>query len=429
MVEKFRRIQKRLHLDSHSATERFGVVLAMFSVSLIALTAGLGASAVANTREQIAATALYTPTFTTSLTSLAGEVPGVYVSPDRTRALVMMSFGASAGDQLSIDAKNYQAFVAGSTTKMEYVPLLTELSGQIVRFGSTGYFGVVLDSATGFPEQILNLTMRSNSTLVYTAGENAAVRQDLYDDSTFLDFDQWRVYVNPGASDAVVLESLSGAGEPLEPVDVYYDLVVREQEEVLRAELDRQLAQMQVEQFRIEEYTAQLASTEVAGLSLVAPDVPAQIEGDTVVGTPGSQEEPLTLRSTWTAPTGYDFDWRSGDVRSGYLDALMPADTSYVRFLSDKASETDQDGGYRATSRVWELSDGSNLADHRSGDGVLAPLVSVMNNLSAAYDGFYASKATYQTAGLQSLINLEVQLRNVERSTSINDDQESLLTY
>lgn len=428
-VETFRNIQRKLHLDSHFATERFGVVLAMFAVSALALVGSLGASAVDNARQAVAATALYTPTFMTSLTQLTGEASGVYVSPDRTRALVMMSFGADASAALSADAGNYQAFVAGSTTSMEYEPLRSELSGQIVRFGSTGYIGVVIDAADPFPEQILNLTVRSNSQLVYTPGQSAEVRAAFYGDESFGEYDQWRVYLNPGAGDAVEFPRIGSAGDPFDVASVYYDLVTGYQEHEFRASLDTQLAAMRVELARIDEYTAQAASTEVGGLSLKIPPLPAAIDGDTITGSEGSEDDPLTLHTDWVAPAGYDFDWRAGDVKTGYLDSLTSEGQTYVQFLSAKASEVATEEPFRSGALPWTLNDGTNLVANSSAEGLLAPLISVMNNLSQAYDNYYAAKVAYQTTGYQGLINLEVELSNVERATSVNDTAEALLAY
>ena len=52
-------------------------------------------------------------------------------------------------------------------------------------FGSTGYMGVVLDSDVPFEQQILNLTLRAKSELVYNEG-TGKLRKDLEGVDSFI---------------------------------------------------------------------------------------------------------------------------------------------------------------------------------------------------------------------------------------------------
>src|SRR5699024_12312406 len=77
----------------------------------------------------------------------------------------------------------------------------------------------------------------------------------------------------------------------------------------------------------------------VDGLSIVPPEVPKQIAGDRVTGSPAqkSQKSTLDLETSWVSPSGFDFDWRSGSVDEGYLDDLVPEDESKGSYLAKKA--------------------------------------------------------------------------------------------
>jgi len=436
------RWKKKLKLDAHYTMERFGIATAAFALTLTLIGGGTVATAITNNIEQTAQTALYTPRFSTSKTDLSGQVDGVYLSQDRTRSLVLMNFGANAAQSISAEASNYQAYLTGSDTSLRQRPLASDISGEIVVFGTSGYIGVVLDSDQPFEQQILNLTLRANSELVYREGDSSSLRSDLRDDTSFQEHDQWRVFVNPGAGKATKTTAFAGADKDFLSADAYYELVVKPQEEVARKRLDEALARMQVDLAKIDEYTAQMATTEVGGVKLVPPTVPKQIAGDKVTGTKGingpagkddtGSKNPLTLYSDWTLARGYDFDWRNGSIHDGYLDALVPEGKTYVTFLAEKAAvaQKESSSAFNTSGLQWKLTDGSDLMkDYRNVDKAMKPLLEIMNNLMQAYQTYYRDKLTYQTSLLESLINLEISLKNVDSSSTVNSGGNALLTY
>lgn len=420
-----------LRLDSHHAIERFGIAFTLVvALGLSLVVSGLF-SAAASRSELASNTALYTTSFTTSKTQLSGDVSGIYTNTAGTRAMVLMRFNNPAS--VSSDAKNYQAFLTGSAVGGDIETLATVPTGKIVVFGFTGYMAVVLDSPTPFELQILNLTLRANSELVYTPDQARNVRKELSDQQTFINYDQWRVYFNPGASGAIVNTALDG--EDFDPGAVYADLVVAPQEKTLRTTMDDQLGQMQADLTSIAEYTAEINRTKIDGVGLVAPKVPEQIAGDEVVGTPKVGETPSTLAlvTDWVSPAGFDFDWRGGSVSEGYIDSIVPTGESYVAFLSAKASasKNGDSGAFRMNPEDWVLTDGKLLSDfNQSTDKAMKPLFDIRNNLSQAYQSYYTHKLAYQVNSLTDLINLEVDLRNVRSGASIHSDGEnSLFTY
>ncbi|MDE3723964.1 hypothetical protein PWG71_21450 [Nocardiopsis sp. N85] len=431
MKETAKTYAAKLKLGPHHAIERFGVVTGVVAITFAMLLVGTIASATANNRARLDETALYTTSFTTSKTELTGKVHGVYTNDGRTRALVLMRFDGSAAGSFSTDAANYQAFLTGSNEQLDTQALATSITGSIVVFGSTGYLGVVLDSDAPFEQQIASLTLRANSELVYKEDSGRELREDLQDDGSFTEFDQWRLFVNPGASGTE--EAASLGGERIDPAALYYELVVAAQEQEIREAMDGQLMEMRAVLNRIDEYNGEMSRVNVDGVFIEPPEVPVQVAGDAVTGEPADAEaeSTLALEADWVDPRGYDFDWRSGSVEEGYLDAIMPAgETSYVTFLGDKARAVDEENpGFAPNDMAWLLTDGNDLKEHRQTSQAMEPLTNIMNNTTQAYQDYHRLKTAYQVDSYSELLDLEVALRGVDSSGSVNAGEEALLTY
>ena len=452
--EKAKGFAARLKLGSHHAIERFGIMVGVLGTVGVLLLAGATTTALTNDRAKLDSTVLYTSSFTTSKTQLSGKVPGVYVSTDRTRALVLMQFKDATA--ASANAKNYQAFLTGTTMDLSQQGLKTQITGEIVTFGSTGYMGVVLNSAEPFEQQILNLVVRANSELVYTPEQSRKVREDLQGDNSFAKYDQWQVLLNPGASGAEVSTALDAS--TFDPGSFYAQTVIAPLEQEQRTKMNDQLGVLRASIATIEEYTSQIEGDEnnnviaitADGVRLIMPDAPVQIAGDEVVGEPGetpagadlteaeiaagvvdsSTEE---LVAEWTDPRGFDFDWRSGSVEEGYLADIVPEGVSYANFLADKrkakAGSEGEGTSLGLNDIAWTLTDGSDLASYSSTDTSMRPLITVKNGLSQAWQTYYTEKSNYQVKMYNELIDLEIDLRNVESSSTINSGENALITY
>ncbi|MFF2053880.1 hypothetical protein ACFVU2_19905 [Leifsonia sp. NPDC058194] len=422
-------IAAKLRLDSHHGIERFGAFFAIIAVTAVALFGGASASAIANQQSTMDATTLYVKSFNTSKTQVEGAVDGVYVNSHRTRAMVLWHFKDTSS--MSANAAKYRAFLTGSNVSLGEEALKTQVTGQIDVFGSTGYMAMVLDSDQPFPQQVLNLTMRANSELVYRPSDSSKLRDDLKGQKSFLQFDQWRIYFNPGASGAKVTPALDS--NTVDPGAIYASLVIAPQEKTIRDTMDGQLAQLQVDQARIAEYQSEAARVNVDGISLVLPKVPDQIAGDVVTGkaTVAGAPSTLALKTKWVSPSGFNFDWRSGSVAQGYLDSIVPAGQSYVTFLADKAalSKDASTGTLQPNSLEWKLSNGRLLSDYGTSDAVMQPLIDIRNNLAQAYQDYYTHKVAYQVDSYSTLINLEVALRSVREGASQNEAKKSLFIY
>jgi hypothetical protein len=417
----------KFKLDSHHAIERFGVFFGVLVFSCVFIFGAAGTSAYSNNQTALSSKALYTPTFLTSKTNISGEVPGIFVNEDRTRALVLMQFKDQS--QVSVNAEDYQGFVTGSTTDLNQEDLKVDVKGSVYMFGSTGYMGVVFDSNEPFTPQIMDLTMRANTELVYSE-DAAAAENEMATDGSFKKYDQWRVFFNPGGSEASVSKALNG--DTVDVGAIFNEVVISAEEKKIRDSLDAQLALMQTDLNRIKDATAEMDRTtaDSGTLRLVPPAVPEQIAGDEVTGTAKVGEAPSTLdlKTDYVMPLGYDFDWRGGSVREGYLQDLLPAGSNYVSYLSQRAKETPEQ--FRVNDLKWLLNDGTNLkVDYDSKAVTVKPLVDIMNRLSQAYQDYYKDKQVYQVDLHTKLLDLEVNLRNVESNFTVHDGEKVVQAY
>ncbi|MFJ2662600.1 hypothetical protein [Arthrobacter koreensis] len=427
MKDSAKSLGAKLKLDSHHAIERFGVLFGAIAISFVTIFAGTGISAYANNQTALSSTALYTPTFLTSKTQLSGNVPGVFVSEDRTRAMVLMQFNDTAS--VSANAEDYRGFLTGSTKNLTSQDLKTDVTGSVVVFGSTGYMGVLLDSDEPFAPQIMDLTMRSDTELTYNE-ENSATDKNLPADSSFQKHDQWRVFFNPGGSEAVVSSALGT--DKVDVGAIFNEIVIAPKEKDIRSRMDSQLAIMKTDLNRIHDATAELERTTADGgtLRLMPPAEPAQIAGDEITGQSKVENtaSTLDLNTEYVIPLGYDFDWRGGSVKDGYLKDLIPEGSNYVTYLAQRAQETPD--RFTVNDMKWLLNDGSDLKrDHSSASTTVKPLLDIMNKLSGAYQDYYKNKSTYQVELHDELLDLEVELRNVESNFTKHSGEDVLLTY
>lgn len=424
---------KKFKLDSHHAIERFGVFFSIFAVVGVVVLAGSGASAYKAGRDSLSTTAVYTESFTTSKTELNGNVDGVYTNKTGDRALVMMHFDEQA--KISYSASDYQAFLLGSDTNLNSEAVGTDgIEGKFYVFGSTGYLGILFEADQPFDRQVLNLTVRSNAELSYDEDKAPESDDDLPTDETFSKYDQWRVFINPGASEAKPIPALNALN--FDPARAYYDIVVKKQEKKVRAKLDDKLVKLRTDLAQIESYTGDLETTKVDGLFLRPPSVPKGLDGDEVVGQSASESDDdtstLRLKTPHVVPGGFDFNWRAGNVYDGYLDAMVPSGKNYAEFLSDKREEAPEDGtGTQDVSDMkWTLSDGSDLKkDYQSSDVTMRPLINVMNNLSQAYQDYSKDKSEYQSDLMLDLLRLDIGVRDVQSNSSVREDQDLLTVF
>ena len=401
----------------HYRIERFGVmVISIFLVMCLLAGVCLHTSIIANQASR-AATAMYTTDFATSRTGVTGRVAGIYRSEDGKGCMVMLQFNNIA--TISIDANNYQLFLTSADVQGNPRYMTSAPSGSIYMFGSSGYMGIYLYSETGFGEEILDLVVRCNSELV-SAQNAGTVRED----ASFDKFDQLRVYFNPSGTDATVASCLNNNEFTL--FEVYEELICRQREETLHETLQADLEKLKVDLAAISEYENRLATINLDGASIIVPERPEYILGDSVTD---AEDGSLIYTCEKTVPRGVNFNWQVGSVKEGYLTSLVPEGMTYAKWVSDLNKQTGSVAIPQA--KDWYLTDGSCWADYTITD-TIGPSVDINNTinlLTGAYQTYFTDKQTYQATHLRELLTLELEARNVESNYSINASEDVLRLY
>jgi len=414
----------KLYLGKHYRMERFGV---MFLVLFFGLTSIVIATSITHARDssqQLTNQALYTKDFAMSVTGSSGTVENVYTNTDRTKAFVLLKFDDVAN--ISTLADEYKMYLTGSSFNLKRTKLNINPSGSIYMFGSTGYMGVYLTDARGFDKQILDLVVRGDTQL--TKASDTVTKEV---DTSFTDYDQFRVYFNPGADDAVVSDILNVDGE-LKVSDMYEAFITKPQEDEVRGVLSADLDTLKLDLDRIKEYKDRLITAQIQ-----IPDEPLSIRGDSYTidnnkTANDTSDDRIYLSTTTVVPGGFDFNWRDGSVKAGYLTALA-GDKTFTNYLAAKFTDTviapcgDPKTCYTAYSAAgieWRRGDGSlfvtniNSANATSVDVAIAKDI---QNLQTAWQTYNTDKGAYQRVDLRKLLMMEADVAASNSNFTVNN--------
>lgn len=422
-----------LRRGSHFGIERFGVsilVLVLLTTFLLTrmLTVVLG-----ERRAVMDGTSVYNTEFQTSLSGTKGKVLGVYQNEAKTEFFVFMKFDNL--DKISTDAKNFQAFTTGSNLKFGREPWRIQVKPvtTLYVFGSTGYMGVQLSSPRPFPIQIIEMIIRNNYLM--TPNRSSAISRVSVQD-TFSAYDQFALYLNPGATGAKTVAFLDKPD--LNGYDLYYEIFVQDEEQRIKYDLNDTLRKMFFEQRNSREYTRRVMEEH----QLQVPELPYEIAGDEIRGYYQGKE--LTFQdSTWRTPEGqvvpdrqvmfylepaylfadgFDLDWQNFSLEDGYIRQVYDQDQgNFQAFLEDKASHKPQEFKPQG---VWYTQSGEIFDMNSSKTGQQN-----IEALRTSWKTYYQLKRTYQVDLMVKLLKMEEDAQNALSYWSIHQGENAGFIY
>lgn len=425
-----------LRWGSHYKMERFTV---MFIVLILALALVSGLCLRHDIKNQdisIQTKAKYNSEFTTSKTDIKGNVIDVYASKDKTKAFVLFQFEDVS--EVSTDANQYRSFLTGANVKGNNRTVNGSPVGSIYVFGNTGYMGVYLVNSEGFTPQVLQLTVRSMKELKSNEYSQKKSEQAKTDPS-FAENDQFDIFVNPGAKDAVNIACLNGNKAP-SVTELFNQTVGKTMEKEIKKDLRKDLSDMKAFLTKIDEYSSRLVKQD--GVQL--PDTPELIAGDSIDvdnnGTTDNQkDDKFVTKFGKIAEGGYDFDWQNGHVGDGWLKKLIKKTDSpnmtaeqYFSMQVKARSQNNANSIGNLMDIKWMMQDGTPLEELNTGNsdtGRYSDINKDCQNLVSAWQDYLRVKVQYQTTDLEKLLALDAASGVISDTASINTNDKAVMVY
>lgn len=413
-----RNLLARLKMDAHHKIEWFGVSLFSLLLAMTLVSTSIMIKHHSDSKERLGSQSMYTQSFTTSISGISGTVSGIYSNSTNTRVFLLLKIADISN--MPADANSYQMFLTGSSLSQKGTHMNINPSGAIYMFGSTGYMGIYLTESRGFDPQILSLVVRSNEQL--QIDDNALATSQTLPDSSFSKYDQFQIYFNPGASGIEYNEVLDE--QELKVSDLYEALITRPDEDALRKQLDSDVKTMRTDIDRINEYTNRLMTTD----RVQVPAMPSAIAGDTYTIDP-NDESKIYMNMASVVPSGVDFNWRDGSIKTGYLDNIVGG-MSYKDYFATLDAEST--GSIDVSNMTWLTTSGEVISLDSSTGVVTTKDTAIINDITGlqqAWRTYYSDKTAYQVTDLRKLLSLELDVKESDSVFTINNSENVLTNW
>ena len=414
-MEKF---LKKFKLDRHHLMERFGITML---VVLILFITSIGLTYVKyrkDNKETLTSQAIYTTSFTTSKTELQGSVMDVFSNQNKTKVLVLLKFNDV--EDISVDAKDYEVYLTGSSLSGDKRDLVARPTGCIYMFGHTGYMGVYLVDNRGFSSQIIKMTVRNYNELKEKDESAEDVARSSEDSSTTSD--QVVVYFNPGARGATHVECLDV--DDVSPSTIYSEIVSLPAEQECKQKLNEDLKEMKIQINRIIDYR----TNRFVNDGIAIPELPEELKGDSI--SDPDENGWYRLTTEHIVPGGYNVSWQDGSIEDGYLDKLCNG-MSYSEFFAQKEKEAEgsEEESHSWSETEWYRTDGSRIILGDARFEYEEALQSDIEGYKTALNNYYSLKSQYMRDDMYNLLLLEANTKSVDSFYTVNDNDSSLFIY
>lgn len=401
--------------SSHYKMERFGVTFGVLMLCMVLLLTSIGIRKKQLDEASMGNIVKYSDSFAMSLSGASGTVEKIFCNDAHTECFVLLKYKDMSN--VVTDASEYQMFLTASDVNQRQQTLLSNPSATIYMFGMSGYMGIYLVDAAGFPSQIMDLVVRCNK-LTGQMPEKVPV----YEDKSFSKNDQFRIYFNPGASDYEPADFMNMGR--MSVYEIFDAMVVKYQEQEVRDTLTRSIVDMESALSLIAEYSKRLSDA-----GIIVPPAPMQIRGDEVLTLDDGRK---VLSTDYIVQGGYNFDWYHGTVKEGYINGVLATTENETSILNHIARQRilAQGDKLNLKNMVWLRTDGSefNQANNTVQSDAMTNIANNINNLQNAWSSYFDLKKTYQTTQMEALLLLEQNLSDTSVNYTMNADQSKILT-
>lgn len=394
---------------SHYKMERFGVMFFALLTAMALVVGSIGIRKAAMDKVTLGDTAVYTTEFTSSLSMNGGQLVNLWVNDSRTQCFILLHWD----DMTSVvtDAADYEVYLTGRSPNGRKEALQCAPFGNFYVFGTTGYMGLFLVDMDGFPSQIINCIVRCNRMV---NGMPDSVPE--YSDASFSTYDQIQFFVNPGGALASTASFLTEGR--MSVYDIYEATAAAGQEAQIRASLNDTLKSMQASLDAINEYTYRVKQDDI-----VVPTTPIQIRGDSI-----TQDEAgnYHLNTDYVVQGAYTFDWQNGSIQQGYLEDVLE-EAGYRRadrYIIDQQAKA-KNNTMDVSALRWVYNDGTVFSTTTGSGAVMSSVAQTqkdIQNLTQAWATYYNLKVSYQTAQLEQLLRLELEISEATSAYTVKTD-------
>jgi hypothetical protein len=237
---------------------------------------------------------------------------------------------------------------------------------------------------------------------------------DKKENSSWLDdYDVLRLVCNFGASGCKHGKFLDGSRWTIQ--DAFEECILNPQEKNIRKQLDTRLKKLYSYKLALDEYAQSLDR-----MSVIVPEYPTQLKDDRFenLNKKTKDETKAVWKYTpkYVYPKGFDFDWRAGSIKEGYIDKLR-GDMSIDRYLSGKEQELDNT---EDNDVVWRTKSGQLVSELSADSSLNTRIKNITEKVENTWDSYENDKKDYQTSLLKSLLYMEVNLKNLNVDTTVN---------
>lgn len=414
---KLRRIRDRLKLGPHYKMERFSISLAVY-VTLLLLVVILSFVHYRGDVKVLESTqARITEDFRFSLSGQTMDVVGVYGDKNKTDVMVLLEMGDA--NSMSTNARNYELFITGQSDSLSYTPKTS-----LAFFGATGYAIIRFQSETPLPKEVMRITIRAKSEIAGRQGPGTS-GDDNDDDESFAEYDQGRLYVNPGADGVEPLEKIE-PGET-DPTKLYVALVAAEKDEEIKEEIQVQTQTLQKLMNQEAEYRNRIVAA-----GYIPPEKPWFMQGDYV-------DNDGVFRPSKDVRSAYVFDYYTKTIYDGYITQLMSGLSEfddYMQTHDEKVREAEQDPSQEEKAPQVDTvqhKDGTTLnlgtVSSSSSPSVQVAVQSAVISLQNVWSSYLKVKMELQNNNMHDLLVLDADVLSQTAGFSENNNKEAFTFY
>ncbi len=390
--------------------EIFGYGVLCSALLLIVLCGFIKFENAGEDRRVMDTTAIYARDFITSLSGVKGSIRELYVNGSGTKCGILVKLDTPS--QVSADALDYQVFVKGfDPLKNRYDRgTFSDPSGGYCIFGDTGYALIYLVENRGFGNQAIECIVRSNKILHRTGTTSAEAAAMQKADGSYAKFDQYRIVVNPNASEATRVSFL----DELDPVQLYKQAIMDSEEKDIQERLRADLEAMNAQLATLNGYREALSQRGVR-----VPALPDEVAGDKFeyFQHPDTGEQILVYTPGQVLPGGTNFDWFGWNIeKAGGFLAKVVGTRSPGQYLGDLANasgkQSETMSALIGNGGTWYMTDGTVInVDTSSKLKDEAAVSQAIEDYRESVRKYYDMKRNYQCNDMVEYLVLEYNMQ------------------